>query len=378
MGSCGTGADSTELAKRNRYVVTLLTNLGARIESTDSDQIKYGSGETFFVNLRHYTNMAFADEAPGDGKGGWSDEGKNDLSRFPVGDQVFNGVPFDIIDPALNKGTSCIQPFFLKEKAVNGMSVNRSAKSLYFVYASTYVAGYMKDWEIARFVVNYTDGTNAAIPIRVGAEVNDWWSFPPSSEFVSTAWEGGNDMHEPVYATMYEWHNPYPEKKITNIDFSLPDKPTCRFGLIAITGVGDAKGIALAPSGVVKNGRDVKVEGGSVSYSRASGDPNIGDPRAEFVFGSPIKPSELSRLELTADFDEAGQVTAYMVSQDGKQIIAASRAVPVTPGSGKYSFYFDSGSQTTPVGRIWLATSQGNGSPVKFAGVVAILEGIQR
>ena len=76
----------------------------------------------FYVDLKPYVNKSFKDEVDADKKGGWTDQGENDLRHMPVGDdnpenkywqlvyhqeikgkQIFLGVPFEVIDPAKNR-----------------------------------------------------------------------------------------------------------------------------------------------------------------------------------------------------------------------------------------------------------------------------------
>ncbi len=50
------------------------------------------------LSITEYCNSGFVDETPaGDGKGGWTDQGKeNSLSGFPQGKVEFNEIPFQI------------------------------------------------------------------------------------------------------------------------------------------------------------------------------------------------------------------------------------------------------------------------------------------
>jgi hypothetical protein len=50
--------------------------------------------------LAGVANMGFADDRPGDGTGGWSDQGwANSFAEFEVARREFGGVPFAITDP---------------------------------------------------------------------------------------------------------------------------------------------------------------------------------------------------------------------------------------------------------------------------------------
>ena len=60
------------------------------------------------LDLKPIVNMDWRDEVWGDGKGGWSDQGDNDLRRVSVGRRVLLGMPFELIDPADNDGKAVL------------------------------------------------------------------------------------------------------------------------------------------------------------------------------------------------------------------------------------------------------------------------------
>ena len=51
------------------------------------------------VDLKPIVNMDWRDEIWGDGKGGWTDQGDNDLRQIQVGRRLLLGIPFELIDP---------------------------------------------------------------------------------------------------------------------------------------------------------------------------------------------------------------------------------------------------------------------------------------
>ena len=61
------------------------------------------------VNLKKTANMDFADEAPGDGKGGWTDQGpENDLRKLKPGTVRTGALSFEVLDPAKNGGRAAL------------------------------------------------------------------------------------------------------------------------------------------------------------------------------------------------------------------------------------------------------------------------------
>lgn len=175
------------------------------------------------VDIKKFTNMGFADDVAGDGKGGWTDEGpNNDLRTMPVGKQKFYGVPFDIIDPAENNGKSIIvlksqnSPLF--PTSVNSIPVNKKSRAIYFLHSSAWT----RPEEIAHYLIRYEDGETLKVPVIGNQNIADWWT-PPLSEEVS---KPVPVKVEPIltknpwrYIRVFEWLNPWPEKKILSIDF---------------------------------------------------------------------------------------------------------------------------------------------------------------
>ena len=100
-------AAEKDLDLSQRAASILLTNLGVALTPMAGTAV--GTKEMFFpIDIRKACNMGFKDDVAGDQKGGWTDQGNNDMRYFPVGTQVFNGVRFQVIDPARNNGKSCL------------------------------------------------------------------------------------------------------------------------------------------------------------------------------------------------------------------------------------------------------------------------------
>lgn len=190
------------------------------------------------IDIRPYTNMGFADEVAGDGKGGWTDEGaNNDLRTMPVGKQKFYGVPFEIIDPLKNNGKAIIvlksQNAPLFPSSVKNIPLNSRARAIYFLHSSAWT----RNEQIAKYVIKYDDGSQIEIPVIGGKNIADWWT-PPLKEEESKAVPV---KVEPIitknpwrYIRVFEWINPYLEKTIKSIDFVSEEKLSIPI-LIAIT-----------------------------------------------------------------------------------------------------------------------------------------------
>ena len=218
--------------RAKEFYLNLLSNLGARVER---GVVFLPLRKAGFVDLRPFCNMGFRDEKEGDGKGGWSDQGENDLREFPVGIRYFGPVPFEVINPEENEGKSCImlagkhRPYFPKE--VKGIRVGARARRLFFLHGCAWSA--KPGEEVVRFTVNYADGSKEEIPVIYGRHVENWWHVVPLPE-AEIGWVGSNPVWENLAIYVMEWRNPKPEVPIKTLDVRSLFRE-CVYGLIAIT-----------------------------------------------------------------------------------------------------------------------------------------------
>lgn len=151
----------------------------------------------------------------------WTQEGPdNDMSMIPKGELVYDGVPFQVIDPGDNHQKSCIGLAAKPPYAFSAdVTVNRKAHSLYILHtmAGSGLAGSME--------INYADGSSFRTYVSSGKQVANWWNpvdlpYNRNTGWTSrVAWHGQNPRSE---VGVYAWtlDNPYPGKKITDIRFT--------------------------------------------------------------------------------------------------------------------------------------------------------------
>ncbi len=229
------GAETAETERVTRIVSSLARNLGAGFHSVSAKRYRYTQ-----LDLSAQANRGYMDEKAGDGVGGWTDQGDNDMryflinhtgmvggmavptQSFPANPQ-FNGVPFRLIDPKANGGKAVITlrggphdpaaPTEVRGIPVNGAKADR----LWFLHTACWGSpgGYLVP--VARYEVVYVDGTRAAISLRQGCEVSDWWNPQPLAG-AQVAWSGRNEQHAPIGIYLMPWNNPNPEKAIATID----------------------------------------------------------------------------------------------------------------------------------------------------------------
>ena len=240
---------------------------GAYAVKVTAEAEKYKKPEPascFFVNLRPHCNMAFKDDTAGDRKGGWDDFGpKADMRVMPLGRHTFADVPFDIIDPATNKGKSCIvlgdarwRPYL--PRRVENIVIGRKLAALYFLVSPTWTPSKQTGLKIATINFHYQRGghgttTGVTHDLVVGRNVTDWTHLSsqlPEAEIAferpHPLWTGRETRN--VGALVIPWENPIPEERIETISIVSTGKAIPVF--IAITGADAFKtGASSMPTG---------------------------------------------------------------------------------------------------------------------------------
>lgn len=201
----------------------------------------HASAAPFFVDLKSAANTDIEDDGiAGNGKGGWSDEGINDMFIYPpveFGKVNRYGYQFEIIDPKTNNGKSVImlkgQPSAKDKPAEVDITIpDKKGKYIYFL--QNLVGGVPKlekNYQVATYTVEYSDGSKQEIPIREGIEIRKWWAGKWWDNSEKAAWPifmGRNTytekwkMHIGVWAM--QWENPEPQLAIKSIQLKSADK----------------------------------------------------------------------------------------------------------------------------------------------------------
>ena len=169
------------------------------------------------LDLAKAANMAFADEVPGDQKGGWFDQGNIDYADMPLGEIHAAGIPFTIIDPARNGGRAAIvlngsfRPYF--PESAEAIAVGGKVKRLYFLHTAGW--GDKPGTAVMLYRIHYTDGTSADVPVRMKQEINSWGEIEhlPAAKI---AVERTNPVKK--HLQCFAWTNPHPEKAVSSLD----------------------------------------------------------------------------------------------------------------------------------------------------------------
>lgn len=183
-------------------------------ESSD-EVVVIPAGREVFIDLAAKANQGFADNGKG---GGWTGQGPDDFASMPVGLQDAKGVPFKIIDPAANRGRSCLvvrgseRPRF--PARIDGIAVNQNLRRLFFLHACAW-----KGEDAGRYRINYEDGTSHDYLLSNGRNIGDWAELKDLPEATPAIVKGNKRGTGLIGVYLASMENPHPEKKILTIDF---------------------------------------------------------------------------------------------------------------------------------------------------------------
>lgn len=212
-------------------VATLLTaGVGPAAPAPKADGLTY-------VDLQSKANQPLADDVGGRIP-------NNNLAAVPTGERAFAGVKFKVGDKCVQLGS----PLLAKERPakVEGIAVGRKADKLHFLHTTLFGRGQpaIGDGDtIAEYTVTYDDGTSAAVPVKYGEDVRDWWYVKDApaaaGDKVKVAWEGENEAAKAnghgIRLYLTTWKNPHPGKKVASIGFARTEGTPASPLLVAVT-----------------------------------------------------------------------------------------------------------------------------------------------
>ena len=139
-------------------------------------------------------NTAFADETADDQKGGWTDQGANDLRVVKPGPYEHSGVAFDIASDAATGGKSCIvlggkpRPYLPQEAKIS-VAAQGGESVFYLLHAGAWCPS--NNEILGTLTLQHADGTTRIHDIRGGRDVADWYQAK-SGKNLFRAWTDYN------------------------------------------------------------------------------------------------------------------------------------------------------------------------------------------
>lgn len=223
--------------KKGTIVKTLLANVGA----------VFSGGKTVVVgSAMEYTPIRIPDSAFNAyvhqrGEPGWF-PGPGDLSTIPVGAQTFAKVDFFLSDFS----TSPVPSAFMlgcrsnqvKTQSLTGIQIGRKADALFFLHTG-HPERDTDNWEqkwndprrraqagprpvLCTYVVHYSDGSTAEIPVQWQQDIGPWLTNAPADlPNAALAWNAPATQAkkgEQTAAYILQWTNPHPDLAVESLD----------------------------------------------------------------------------------------------------------------------------------------------------------------
>ncbi|MBN8526511.1 MAG: hypothetical protein J0M02_14350, partial [Planctomycetes bacterium] len=160
--------------------------------------------------------MPFRDEVAGDGRGGWTDQGDNDLRALAPGEVVAGELRFAVGERGIVLADGRIAGW---SRTVAVDAGGRSGSAIYLLHASAWTP--RGEVAIGNLRLHYADGSSETRTVRSRREVADWWNPVDRLPEAVLAWCGANAQAQVgLYATR----------------IPIPDRPLQRIELEAVGG----------------------------------------------------------------------------------------------------------------------------------------------
>ncbi|MHC4315303.1 MAG: hypothetical protein ACYSW3_22890 [Planctomycetota bacterium] len=223
--------------KKIALVGTILHNMGVGTGSSKvavaGVNIKY---ET--LDISGFCNCFITERR---GKTGWFGRKGQDLSRLPLGEQLFADVKYHVVDFGTSPVPDCIMLGGLRGspsglmKEIKGIKVGKKTDVLFFLHTANVTrplndrersrVGASRDEfklpQVARYVLNYADGEKLEVPVIFEKHINHWLQDKPDAlEAAAVAWHVRLNDNEKRYAVLYSMkvNNPRRDVGLATID----------------------------------------------------------------------------------------------------------------------------------------------------------------
>ncbi len=164
---------------------------------------------------------------------GWFGDAKFTFAALPSGKQTFAGVPFEIFEFETSPVPTVIMlggkvPNNPPEE-VRGIPLNRKADALFFLHTARIDQRMNNDdvkkgkrYEMARYIVTYSDGQVADIPVYSEIDIHNYkqteaLAIPGAQIAWARPWEGTGQTG---VAYLMQWNNPRPGVGLKSLDFT--------------------------------------------------------------------------------------------------------------------------------------------------------------
>ena len=244
---CNLNFKETEAVPANKtkkltILATLLRNLNAPFSSGKT--VIAGADLAYTPIDIHTKATTYKDER------GWFGDKRRTLKALPPGEHVFAGVKFNVYEMP----TSPVpQVLMLRGNGVpgnlpteiTGIPINTKADALFFLHTARLdhrmderERNEKKRFELCRYVIHYTDGQKAEVPVFCEIDIDHFIQQEPKAlPGAQIAWVGKfEDAKESAVVYAKQWNNPRPGVEIKAVDMVYGnDKDRGVPALLAIT-----------------------------------------------------------------------------------------------------------------------------------------------
>ncbi len=198
----------------------------AKKGSIQLDNLRFSENTYTAIDTSAYVNRAYQDADSGDGKGGWTDQGENDMRGMTGGEKNYFGIPFKVS----NKGAIGFK------KGAEGFHQELDIKIpeqrfdyLYLLNTAAWAKG-----KAGTISFNYTDGSSASVEIECPSQCGDWWNGTAKNA-AAIALEKVCPRQSPVYVFVSPLKNPNPDKSVNSLKISAGDNDSLIWMILAIS-----------------------------------------------------------------------------------------------------------------------------------------------
>ncbi|MCK4749608.1 MAG: hypothetical protein KAT15_21285, partial [Bacteroidales bacterium] len=236
-----------------------------------------------------------------------------------VGDQIFQDIPFTVIDPENNGRRACLGLSGSEGYASqSSLPVGGTAGSVYLLHTKSggALAGSV--------TLQYADGTSYTDYIASG-KIGGWWmpNDPPRNRRMpvcKVAWRGGNKVFHNVGVFVYGLNNPHPEKVIKSIDFEGVKNNTKWF----VLGVTLSDAPAFFDPGEVSFGIPYNWGAAAVVYALVEGLAGVKDAGVAFdraLLSPRWAAAEVNEVNATIKYEASGGYLSYDYKYDHEKSV---------------------------------------------------------
>jgi hypothetical protein len=222
------GYDELRILDREIGEVEAAADYCREYEFTSDDTFNLGKMFTP-IDLSAVAKTPFEDQEPNDQKGGWTDQGSNDMRSITRGNVTVLNMPFKIADKCVVLANAKKQ--YYPQSAT--IPINGSFGGLLFIHTAAYLMA--PDRTCAQYIIEYADGTQTTTPLETYKNLSDWWFCQDISQ-ARAALQCAGGLSGKVGAYLFFWQNPTPGKTIKSVTFKTTNDEAMPV-LIAITGV---------------------------------------------------------------------------------------------------------------------------------------------